>query len=342
MKVMQIMAGAPQGGAETFYADLVLALHADGLDQIAVTRRDTARAQRLVEAGVAFAPFPNAPFPAWGRLSVGRLIARHKPDVIQVWQGRAASQLPHTSVPALGWFGGYYDLARYGNCDQFVGVTRDISRHIVESGAPPERVHTIHTFALLDDAPAAARAAWATPDGVPLILVLARLHEKKGIDTLLKALALVSGAWLWIAGDGELRSSLEHLAGKLRIADRVRFLGWRTDRGALLRAADVLALPSRYEPFGTVMVEAWQTDVPLIAAAAAGPAAYVKNETNGLLVPIDDPSALALALSRVIEDKALRQRLIEGGRATYEAEFSKPKIVAAYRALYTEMADARR
>ena len=342
VKVMQVMAGAPLGGAETFYADLVLALHEAGLDQVAVTRAETERARLLTVAGVPVLPYPRAPFGAWGRMAMGWLIARHRPDLVQVWQGRAASHLPHTAVPAIGWFGGYYDLSRYGNCGQFIAVTRDIRRHVIESGCPEEQAHTIHTFALLDDSPAAPREAWGTPDGVPLILVLARLHEKKGIDILLRAVALTHGPWLWIAGDGELRPELERLAGKLGVADRVRFLGWRTDRGALLRAADLLALPSRYEPFGTVMVEAWQCGVPLIACAAAGPAAYVQDGRNGLLVPIDDSSALALAIRRTVEDKALRASLIAGGHETYDAEFTKAKIVAAYTELYQKVADQRR
>jgi glycosyltransferase involved in cell wall biosynthesis len=342
MKVMQIMAGAPHGGAETFYADLVVALHQSGLEQVAVTRTGTDRAERLRAAGVPVVGYPSALFPGWGRMALGGLIRRHKPDVVQVWQGRAASHLPHTAVPAIGWFGGYYDLARYGNCNQFVAVTRDIRRHVIESGCPKDRAHTIHTFALLDEAQPVKRAAEGTPEGVALILVLARLHEKKGIDTLLQALSLTHGTFLWIAGDGELRADLEKLAGKLRVADRVRFLGWRTDRAALLRSCDLLALPSRYEPFGTVMVEAWQTGVPLIACAAAGPSAYVQDGRNGLLVPIDDASALALAIRRAVEDKALRTALVEGGRASYEADFTKEKIVAAYRDLYEKAAAGRR
>ena len=342
MKVMQVMAGAPQGGAETFYTDLLLALHETGLAQVAVTRADTERARTLAAAGIETAPFPNAPFPAWGRVALGRLIHRHRPDVIQVWQGRAASYLPRGPIPAIGWFGGYYDIGRYRNCSRFVGVTRDIARHIVESGATPGTAQAIHTFALLDEAPAVARDGWSTPPGAPLLLTLSRLHEKKGIDTLLEALALVHGAYLWIAGDGERRADLEKLAARVGVAERVRFLGWRGDRAALLRAADIVVLPSRYEPFGTVMVEAWQVGRPLVACAAAGPSVYVHDGKNGLLVPIDDPAALAVAIRRAIEDPALRQALVEGGRQSYQAEFTKERIVAAYLDLYKAMAEARR
>src|SRR5579862_348712 len=171
LKVMQIMAGAPQGGAETFYADLVQGLHQAGLDQVAVTRSGTDRAAKLAAAGVTVARFPAAPFPAWGRLMLHGLINKHRPDVIQVWQGRAASMLPRTAIPSIGWFGGYYDLGRYRHCDHFVGVSRDIRRHLVEAGAPDERSYTIHTFALLDEGPRVDRETWDTPINVPLLLV---------------------------------------------------------------------------------------------------------------------------------------------------------------------------
>ena len=77
----------------------------------------------------------------------------------------------------------------------------------------------------------------------------------------------------------------------------MRFLGWRDDRAALLAAADVCVMPSRYEPFGTVMAEAWSAGTPLIVAAAQGPRAYVKDGENGLMVPIDDAAALAAAIA---------------------------------------------
>lgn len=340
MKIMQIMAGAAEGGAETFFADLAIALHAAGLQQVVVTRPGAARVGRLRAAGLAVVEHRFPPFAPLVRLAMRRLIALHRPDVIQAWMGRAASLVPRTDIPTIGWFGGYYDLKRYRTCDYFVGVTRDIARHIVAAGAPAKRTRAIHTFAELDDAPAVDRAGLGTPAEVPLLLALARLHRKKGIDTLLQALVDVPEAWLWIAGEGPLRAELVALADRLGVKDRVRFLGWRDDRGALLRAADVCVFPSRYEPFGTVMVEAWQTGTPLVAAAAAGPKAYVEDGRNGLLVPIDDAAALAAAIRRVLADAGLRGAIVEGGRRTYEAEFTRERIVAAYLDLYREAASS--
>ena len=121
------------------------------------------------------------------------------------------------------------------------------------------------------------------------------------------------------------------------MADRVRFLGWRTDRGALLAAADVCVLPSRWEPFGTVMLEAWAAGTPLVAAASQGPAALISDGVNGLLVPVDDAPALAAAMGRLIADPALKARLIERGRADYLGGYTREAVTRRMIALYTEI-----
>jgi glycosyltransferase involved in cell wall biosynthesis len=150
-------------------------------------------------------------------------------------------------------------------------------------------------------------------------------------------MAGLHGAYLWIAGDGPLEADLKAQAAKLGIADRVRFLGWRTDRSALLAACDVVAFPSRYEPFGQVTIEAWAANKPLVTADAAGPAATVTNEVDALLVPKDHPDALRDALRRVIEDADLVKKLVENGARAYQAHFTKTAFVRASMALYEKI-----
>jgi glycosyltransferase involved in cell wall biosynthesis len=335
MRILHLLAGGEAGGAETYFTETVCALAEAGVEQRAILRPHAGRMQVLAEAGVTV---DAAPFGGWFDVSTARTIERamgeFEPDIVQAWMGRAASFLPLGKAINVGWFGGYYDVKRYRRADYFVGCTYDIARYLAEAGAPADQVHTIHTFADLDEAPPVARQTLDTPDGVPLLLFLGRLHEKKGVDIALKALAELPECWLWIAGEGPLRGELQALAERLGVADRTRFLGWRTDRGALLRAADMLVVPSRYEPFGTIMVEAWQTGTPLIATAAAGPAAYIEEERNGLLVPIDDVAAFALAIRRVLADPRLAETLVEGGRATFEARFTRQKIVREWMDYY--------
>jgi len=326
MRVMHVMAGADEGGAENIMLESVLALAEAGHAQHVVTRPGNMfRTAKFAGAGIGVdtASFnPSWPFPT--RKLLGEAISSFRPDVIEYWMGRAGQFAPAAHrARSIAWYGGYYKLARFRACDWHVGLTIDLLRHIREQGVSEDRSAIIHTYADFQGTQPVARASLTTPEGVPVALSLARLHEKKGLDTLLDAAARLPDLHVWIAGEGPIEAQLKAQRTRLGLDHRVRFLGWRNDRGALLAACDVVAFPSRYEPFGTVTVDAWAASRPLVAADAVGPAAYVKDGVNGLLVPRNDVDALAAALGRVIYDKSLAQKLVAGGRASYEAQFTK-------------------
>ncbi len=333
------MAGRGNGGAETYAADMVLALHAVGVGQTAVWHPEQVRLRTLCGAGVLVAPdILRQKLRFLQRTALAHLLATVRPDLIHCWMRRAAAIVPPgVTVPVIGWFGGYYDVRHFKSCRHFIGVTPDIVAHQRAHGVPQERSHFIPTFPTLDLAPALDRTTLDTPADAKILLALSRLHPKKGLDVLLRALAQLPDCYLWLAGDGPLLPELRRLAAQLGVRDRVRFLGWRRDRGALLRAADICVLPSRYEPFGTVMLEAWAAHVPLVAAAAAGPAAFVRHEENGMLVPVDDAAALTQALRQVLDRPALRAALCAGGRATYEAQFTRSAVTRQMHALYEKI-----
>jgi glycosyltransferase involved in cell wall biosynthesis len=284
------------------------------------------------------------------RALVGRLIQREKPDIIQCWMRRAASLVPkrraedfspasgHHRAPVIGWFGGYYDPRHFAVCTHFVGVTKDIVAHMVKSGVPSGRACFVPTFPNIETAPPVDRATLATPRDAKVFLTLSRLHPKKGLDTLLTAMKNFHDAYVWLAGDGPLQASLEAQARELGVIDRVRFLGWRNDRSALLRAADVCVLPSRYEPFGTVILEAWAAGTPLVACRSDGPAAHIEDGVNGLLVPIDDTQSLATAMRRAINDEELRRRLIAQGYVAYVRGYTPEAVMQQWTQLYQELA----
>lgn len=336
MRILHIMASRGLGGAETYATDIMLSLHAEGVDQVAVLSSAAPRFAEVQQAGVRVEPrILSCPFRFIQRFRLKKLIAREKPDIVHCWMRRAASLMPRGfKGPVIGWFGGYYDPRHFARCTAFVGVTEDIVAHMVKLGVPASRAHFVPTFPDVPDDPPIDRAALGVGRDQKVVLALSRLHPKKGLDTLIRAVRTMPDVVLWLAGEGPLRGDLERLVAELDLGARVRFLGWRMDRGALLRAADVCCLPSRYEPFGTVILEAWAAKTPLVACRSAGPSAHVKEDETGLLVPVDDEAGLASALRRALDDHALRARVIAQGFATYAATYTREAVTARLIALY--------
>lgn len=325
MKILHVMAGADRGGAETFFQDSLVALHDDAIQQAVVTRDNHDHKIALIRDRNI--PFHTAGFHKLWRFPTAAKIrsmanAFH-PDIIQYWMGRAGSYGIRTDAVNVAWYGGYYKPQRFCFADVHVGVTRDIADHIIAQGVPADRVFVLHTYAEFPAEKPVSRAEFDTPDDVPLLLALSRLHWKKGLDVLLKSMVSIPQAYLWIAGSGPLEKELKKLCTDLKLDDRVRFLGWREDRGALLEASDLCVFPSRYEPFGTVTVEAWGRGVPLVAAKAAGPKAFIDHGENGLLVDIDDVDGLSGAILQILNDTALFEKLRAGGLKAYEQGFTK-------------------
>src|SRR5205814_4914818 len=159
----------------------------------------------------------------------------------------------------------------------------------------------------------ASRASLGVPQAALLLLTLSRLHPKKGIDTAIRALAGLANAHLCVAGDGPEQAKYETLARELGLTERVHFLGWRNDRKALLEACDICLLPSRYEPVGTVIAEAWSMPRPAAAALADGARQYVRDNDNGALFPIDHAEALARCVTEIAADPGLAARRVENG-----------------------------
>lgn len=343
MRVMQIMAARGNGGAELFSTDLMLSLHESGLDQCVVMRAAAARGAELTAAGLRLTPNVLEPnFAPLQRLKLRRLIAREKPDIIHCWMRRAASLTPPgtASRPVIGWFGDYEELRHFAHCSHFVGVTPGLLSHIRANGIAAEASAYLPTFSSVPAEKLLDRATLGAPPGATILLTLSRLHETKGLDTLIQALPLLPDCHLWLAGDGPEATTLHALARSMGVADRTKFLGWRTDRGALLRAADICVLPSRYEPFGTVILDAWSAQTPLVACASAGPAATITDGVTGMLTPINDPAALAAAINAIIANPTLRQTLTANGHAAHASQFSRRAVTDSWLAYYRNLAQA--
>ncbi len=336
MAVLHLLGSPGEGGAETYFLHLLAALADDGLAQAAAIHANPPREAALAGLGIPFEVMPyDAPFDWTTGRRIRALAGRLPSRVLLQWMNRAGRVVPRRGPwTRIGRLGGYYDLKYYKGCEVLVANTADITAHIVAKGWPRDRVLHIPNFAEAGEAPPVPRASLDTPEGVPLMLTMGRLHPVKAHDAALRTLPLLPDAWLWIAGEGPLEARLKALAARLGVADRVRFLGWRRDAGALYRTADLCLFPSRYEPLGNTVIQAWAHGAPVVAAASQGPSVLITPEVDGLLAPIDDVPALAAAAGRVLADAALRQRLVEGGHARVRGEFAKAPVIARWRALF--------
>ena len=343
MKVLQIMAGAPVGGAETFFMDGLAAISETDIKQYALTRDNSQkRIDVIKECNI---PYQIASFdknlycPTQSKIK--NILKEFQPDIAHHWLGRAGSFALKGPQVNIGWYGGYYDPRYYKNCQHHVAVTKDIADHLVNKGVPADHVHVLHLYAVCEPMPAIDRATFDTPDDVPLLLSLARLHEAKALDVLIDSMLRVKDAYLWLAGDGPLEKELKAQVERLKLQDRVKFLGWRNDREALLATADICVFPSRYEPFGAVTIEAWAAGTPIVAAKSQGPKAYIAHGENGLLVETDDVDGLAQAINQLIGDAELQKQLSENGLRAYQEGFTKRTFIENVTNLYDHVLERR-
>jgi glycosyltransferase involved in cell wall biosynthesis len=338
MTALHLLGSAADGGAETYFVDLTTALHRAGLTTVCALRRHAGRERALEQAGVPTRRLVfGGPVDFITPLQIAALARREGAGALVAWMNRAARHAPPGPWRRIGRLGGYYKLRNYRGFDMLVANTAHIAGWAVEQGWPAANIRYIPNFAAARGAVAQDRAVLDTPLDAPVLLTLGRLHSVKAQDVAIEALAGLPGAFLWIAGAGPLEGELKAQAARIGVADRVRFLGWREDAGALYAAADICLFPSRYEPLGNVVIQAWAHGLPIVAAASQGPAALIRDGEDGLLVPVDDPQALAAAAGRLLGDPTLAAALAARGAARVETEFSEAAVVAQWRDLYSHL-----
>jgi glycosyltransferase involved in cell wall biosynthesis len=301
---------------------------------------NSGRADRLRSAGLDVVPLAfGGPLDLWTKPQLRRLAKEYRPHIVLTFQNRATAKMPKGDFVHLGRLGGYYKIKNYRHCDYLIGITPDMVRWLVEEqGWPEHRAICIPNFAGTTRMAPCERSSLDTPADQKLVVTMGRLHENKGFDVLLQALAKLPHVYLWLAGEGPEERRLRTMSDKLGLTQRVRFLGWRNDIPALLAAADLFVCPSRHEPLGNVMLEAWSCAAPVVATASQGARYLIEPEENGILVGIDRTDELVGAIARVLADGALAKRLAEGGQRTYQTQFSEERIVARYLELFERCA----
>jgi glycosyltransferase involved in cell wall biosynthesis len=220
-----------------------------------------------------------------------------------------------------------------------------MSRHeknvLVELGVPAERVHYIPLGidrTLLDVPQAVSRTA------EPTILYLGQTKYRKGWDVLMRAIPHVRASvpearFIFAGHTARDQSDFDRLVDELGVRDALLLPGRvsEAEKVRLLRSAWLLALPARYEGFGIPLVEAMMVGTPVVTTDVPACNEIVRDGETGLVVPPDDPGVLGAAISRLLTEHELRERLAGAGQRYALSEYDAPVVARRFVDLYATL-----
>jgi len=359
----------PIGGMQNHTAELTRALDRRGVVQTVLTTRPPTAPYfqrlgnhaRLIRVGIPLRLFRQLYGPQAAILAP---ILAARADVVHVHLGEdlavhpvgaAAARLHrlplvltvHTSLrhtlalsdfrsAVLKTLGGPIECWGEHSAEAVLVITPRLRRLLVSDGVEENRLHVIPPGVIpsLFDGPFEDPFAGV---GKPRVLFVGRLAPQKGVGTLVAAAGLLEdpSAQILLVGDGPERKALEREAKRIGVADRLHFVGFVTHERlpAVLAHADLLVLPSIYEELGTVLLEAMQAALPIVASKTGGIPEVIEDGVNGMLVPPGDPEALARAIDRLLADRALACRLSEGAQERvkhYDWEVLAERVLVVY------------
>lgn len=265
-------------------------------------------------------------------LLLSMLATRYRPtdeiDGSKLWR-----RLSFTFHSAIRWLATHQGALIEVNADA-------IRQELLEEGVPDQAIHVVPNGLTIPEGP---RPQPGAPIDSPNIVAVFRLVPRKGCHVLLDALAMLpEQVRLTIVGDGPERANLEAQAARLGLSQRVCFAGDQADIYPWLAAAHIFCLPSlRGEGLSNSLLEAMAVGLPCVGAATGGTPEVLLDEQCGLLVPPDDPPALAAALRRLTESATLRQQLGDAGRQRFQECFTEQRYVQRLTELYEAVADRR-
>ena len=348
MRVVQFIGSKALGGAENFFARLCNTLTSEKFNQTALLARGSLIGAKL-SIETKHVPILSVGDPL-SKLLVKRSLSDLRPDIVQTWMGRATRLTPRKrDYVQVARLGGYYNLDQYRHCDYWIGNTKGICDYMVRGGLPVDRVVHISNFVEPQEfSRSTSRNALLSELGLAsgqrILLAVGRLHENKGFDTLIRAFAIsksegaaTADLQLVIAGAGPLELELKALAKELGVDNYISWLGWRSDVPFLLSAADLFVCPSRHEPLGNVILEAWAQKVPVITTASDGALELCASSQAAVITPVDDATTLSGALVNWATcSTAEYSQMVEAGFAQLQGLYSPEVIVKQYHELYAQ------
>jgi glycosyltransferase involved in cell wall biosynthesis len=349
MRVVHVHRIRGIGGSERHLLTLLPALAARGVDVSFVGLDDPAGEPEPFYAELSV-PFErlSSPRDIDPRLAVAlaRALKRARPDVVHTHlvhadvygalaPGARLVSSKHNPDPFRAGPFRFVERALTRRAARVIAISEAVRSFSVERvGLPAGKVEVVHYG--LDELP----GAWGENPPLALegavLLAVCRLAPQKGLETAVRALPAIPGATLLVLGEGPERARLTALAAELGVSGRLVLPGRVGDVAALYHRADLLVHPARWEGFGLAMLEAMLAGKPVVAARASSAPELVDDGTTGLLVPVDDPAALAVAVTSLLADRERAEAMGLAGRERAHAEFSVARMAERTAAVYVE------
>lgn len=327
-RILHLVLGK-DGGTERFFVKLANAFHEFGAEQQFLIRPKRVWEKDVQNCGIVNYGWNSSnPILAW---RMRRLISNWKPDAVVAWRAPQAKLLSKTSQPlTLTRLGDFpKSLKNFRNCDALVANVPQIVEHCLKLGWS-KPIHLISNFPEFGETSAIDRDQLETPYDAYVVCGVGRFTKTKGFDALIRAVSKIPDTWLWLVGGGPEHDRLFDLVQQHEMSERTRIVGWVDDPKPYLASVDQFCLPSRNEPLGNVLLEAWSIGIPSSATLTDGPSWYATHEKDCLLVDIDDVGAMSHSIRRIRDNPALARALVAGAHETLETKFSKRAIVEQY------------
>ena len=240
-------------------------------------------------------------------------------------------------------------------CDRVISVSEEARRyHIAISGAPDRQATTIYNgidlsaFSEMDYVQErnAVRAEYKIPSSANVLVTVAVLRPPKGIQFMIRALPAILAAhpntYYLIVGGGSHHEALIEEVNRAGVGERVIFAGMRRDVPRLLAASDIFVLPTLTEALPTVLAEAMAAKLPIVASRVGGIPEMIEHGQNGILVAPEEPEALAVACTQLLDSPEQRVMMGAEGRRIANQKFSIERQVHQLKELYMDQIHAYR
>ncbi len=336
LRILNIISGSENGGAESFFERLSISLKKrDNIKLKVIIKKNEKRffllKKHKIEVEQLF--FINL-LTAYTKEKIKKILNDFQPNIVLTWMNRASKSLPENvngSSIFIGRLGGYYKIKNYLNCDYLIANTSGIRNYLIDQGWDKQKVKFLPNFVKKNSNTIIEKNSFCTPKNKKILLGLGRFHENKSFDFLIKSLNFLSDNYiLWLVGSGTLKREYLKISKKYNVQHKLKLINWSNDVSKFYNTADFLVCSSKIEPLGNVILEGWAHQIPVLASNVMGPKELITHKKNGLKYNHNNLEEFLKCIRMIEENHKLRSNIIKNGYNEFKRKYSEEVISRKY------------